>query len=175
MIPDRNVTNAVQTMIFRALFGYSLIGKMVVVEITVKDPPAVFISVLVFCPPFELPPDECPQPVETTLCTNAFVIVRPSPITGFSIRIRTCAGIPRFSLIIFLILSLKDWTASFDGQIISLPLNFRTFCERKLKPSLMFVILDFSGECSNPLSIRKSDTKGIISLAITSLLTAVIT
>jgi hypothetical protein len=48
MIPDRKVTNAVQTMIFRALLGYSLIGKMVVVEITVKDPPAVFIPVLVF-------------------------------------------------------------------------------------------------------------------------------
>jgi len=58
MIPDRNVPNAVLTMLFRSLFGYSLIGKMIDVEITVIDPPAVFIPVLVFCPPFELPPDE---------------------------------------------------------------------------------------------------------------------
>jgi len=37
---------------------------MVIVEVTMVDPPAVFIAVLVFSPSFELPPDECPQLVE---------------------------------------------------------------------------------------------------------------
>jgi len=74
-----------------------------------------------------------------------------------------------------LTLSLNDWTDSFDGRITSLPLNLRTFCDRKLNPLLICVILDFSGESSNPLSIKKPVTKGISSSVMTSLLMAVIT
>ena len=79
MIPDRNITNAVQTMIFGTFFGDSLVGKMIVAEVAMIDPPAVFVTVLVFRPPPELPKDECCQSVENALRANAFVIVRPSP------------------------------------------------------------------------------------------------
>ena len=79
MIPNGNIRYPVQAMIFCSFFCYSLIGKMAVVEVTMKNPPAVFISMLVFSPSFKLPIDECPQPVENTLCTNAFMVVWPSP------------------------------------------------------------------------------------------------
>jgi hypothetical protein len=82
MIPDGNIPNPVKSIIYDAVFGVSLIGKMVIVEVTMKDPPAVFVTVLVFRPSPELPPDECFQPVENTLRANGFVIVRPSPDDG---------------------------------------------------------------------------------------------
>jgi hypothetical protein len=82
MIPDGNIPNAEQSFIYDAFFGGSLIGKMVIVEVTMKDPPAFFVTVLVVRPSPELPPDECFQPVENTLRANAFVIVRPSPDDG---------------------------------------------------------------------------------------------
>ena len=64
---------------FPYFFGYSLVGKMIVAEVAMIDPPAVFVTVLVFSPPPELPKDECCQSVENALRANAFVIVRPSP------------------------------------------------------------------------------------------------
>jgi hypothetical protein len=54
-------------VIFRTVFGGSLIGKMIVQEVTMEYPPSVFVSVLVFSPSSELPPDEGCQPVENTL------------------------------------------------------------------------------------------------------------
>jgi hypothetical protein len=75
MVPNGDIANPVQPVIFRTVFGCSLIGKMIVAEVAMVYPPAVFVTVLVFSPPFELPPDECSQPVENTLRTNAFVIV----------------------------------------------------------------------------------------------------
>lgn len=94
---------------------------------------------------------------------------------GLRIRISARAGIPRFSLITFLILSLNDFTDVFDGLMTKLPLYLRTFWERKSNPSLMFVILDFSGESWSPLCSKKSFTKGMILWVMISLLSAVIT
>ena len=67
MIANGNISNTVQTVIFCTLFGNSLIGKMIVVEVAMVYPSAVFVSVLVFSPSPELPPDGCCQPVENTL------------------------------------------------------------------------------------------------------------
>ncbi|MBA7591233.1 hypothetical protein ES708_33385 [subsurface metagenome] len=72
------------------------------------------------------------------------------------------------------IFSLKDRTESLKGRITSLPLYFRIFCDRKLKPSLICVILDLSSESCNPLTLRKSFTKGMISVFINSSEEAVI-
>jgi len=67
MVPDGDVANPVQAMIFRTVYGSPLIGKMVVVEVAMVNPPAVFVAMLVFSPSPELPPNEGCQPVENTL------------------------------------------------------------------------------------------------------------
>jgi hypothetical protein len=43
MIPDWNIPNPVQSVIFRTIFGNSLIGKMIVAEVSMIDPPAVLL------------------------------------------------------------------------------------------------------------------------------------
>jgi hypothetical protein len=45
-------------MVFCPVFGSPLIGKMIVQEVTMEYPPAVFVSVLVFRPSPELPLNE---------------------------------------------------------------------------------------------------------------------
>src|SRR5665811_1598452 len=75
MILDRNIRNSVQTIMFDTFRCSSLVGKMVVVKIPMVYPPAVFITVLVLSPPFELPVNEGSQPRKSAFGTDAFVIV----------------------------------------------------------------------------------------------------
>jgi hypothetical protein len=62
--------------------GYALVGKMIVMEVTMKDPPAVFVAVLVFCPSFKLFPDKCSHFRKRPFGANALVIVGPAPYHG---------------------------------------------------------------------------------------------
>jgi len=56
----------------------SLVGKMVVVKVTMINPPTVFVPVLVFSPPLELPVNESSQSCKNAFRTDAFVVVRPA-------------------------------------------------------------------------------------------------
>ena len=64
---DGDIANAEQAMFFRNIWDYLLVDKMIVLKVAMVYPSAVFVSVLVFSPPLELPPDECSQPDENTL------------------------------------------------------------------------------------------------------------
>ncbi len=69
-------------MILYTFLGYALIGKMVVMKVTMKNPPTVLVAVLIFRPPFELFPYKRPYFSERPFGTNALVIVRPPPNDG---------------------------------------------------------------------------------------------
>jgi len=64
-------------MMFHTFFAYEQIGKMIVMEVAMNNPPPVFIAVLLFCPSFELFPYKCSHFSESPLCTNTLVIIRP--------------------------------------------------------------------------------------------------
>jgi hypothetical protein len=73
-------------MILYTFPGYALIGKMVVTEVTMKNPPAALVAVLIFRPSFELFPYKRPCFCERPFGTNALVIVRPAPNNGVECR-----------------------------------------------------------------------------------------
>jgi hypothetical protein len=52
MIPDWHVPYSVKSVSDRPVFGYALVGKMQVMEVTMENPPAVLVAVLVFGPSF---------------------------------------------------------------------------------------------------------------------------
>jgi hypothetical protein len=58
MIPDGHITDSIQPVNGYSFFGYALVGKMQVMKVTMKNPPTVFVAVLVFRPSFELFPNK---------------------------------------------------------------------------------------------------------------------
>jgi hypothetical protein len=84
----------------RPVFGYALVGKMQVMEVTMENPPAVLVAVLVFGPPFELFPDKRPYFRERPFRANALVIVCPTPNNGientYQRMCRDSAAIPDY-------------------------------------------------------------------------------
>ena len=65
-------------MIFDPFFRYSLIGKLIVMEVTMVYPPTVLIPVLIFGTSFEPSIHKGSHLREDALSTYSFVIVRPS-------------------------------------------------------------------------------------------------
>ncbi len=60
------------------LFGCPVIGKIVVGVVTSVNPLSVFITMLVFGPPFKVSVNESPLFGECAFSTNPFMVIRPS-------------------------------------------------------------------------------------------------